>query len=324
MIAGHMISLSIGFVLDLLFGDPSCIPHPIRGMGRTIGWCETLVRRWSGHSQKRQLAGGVWLVLANLLFWGLVPLGICAGAYRINGYLGIAVESFLCFQLLAARSLKSESMKVYDALQNGTIEEARYAVSMIVGRDTRNLTEEGVTKAAVETVAENLADGVIAPLFYMAIGGAFLGYLYKAVNTMDSMIGYKDEKYLYIGRAAAKLDDICNYLPARLSAVLLVLSCPLCGLDARGAWRMWRRDGRNHASPNSAQTEAAAAGALGIQLAGDAWYFGKLYRKKTIGDMRRKVVAEDIVRMNRLMMAAAWVAVILPMTAVMVNILQRI
>lgn len=311
MIAGHIISLSIGFVLDYLFGDPSVLPHPIRGMGKTIGWCEKLVRSWSGDSQKKQLWGGFWLVCVNLLLWGLFSFGICAVAYRIYGYLGIAVESFLCFQLLAAKSLKTESMKVYEALKDGTIEEARYAVSMIVGRDTQNLTKEGVTKAAVETVAENLADGVIAPLFYMAIGGAFFGYLYKTVNTMDSMIGYKDKKYLYIGRAAAKLDDVCNYIPARLSAILLILSCPLCGLDGRSAWRMWRRDGRNHASPNSAQTEAAAAGALGIQLAGDAWYFGKLYHKQTIGDARRAVVTEDIVRMNRLMMTASWGAVVL-------------
>lgn len=320
MIAGHFISLMIGFILDQVFGDPPGIPHPVRGMGKTIGWCEKLVRRWSGGSgesggiggsKTKELAGGFLLVLANLLFWGLFSLGICGLAYGMNLYLGIAVESFLCFQLLAAKSLKSESMKVYDALKNGTIEEARTAVSMIVGRDTQNLTEEGVTKAAVETVAENLADGVIAPLLYMAVGGAFFGYLYKTVNTMDSMIGYKDEKYLYIGRAAAKLDDVCNYIPARLSALLLILSCPLCGLDTRNAWRMWRRDGRNHASPNSAQTEATAAGALGIQLAGDAWYFGKLYRKKTIGEKRREVVIEDIVKMNRLMMTAAWGAVIL-------------
>lgn len=339
MITGHFISLMIGFILDLLFGDPPGIPHPIRGMGKTIGWSEKLVRRWSGSSgenrgngenrgsgesggcgenggteesggiggsKTKELAGGFFLVLGNLLFWGLFSLGICRLAYGMNPYLGIAVESFLCFQLLAAKSLKSESMKVYDALKNGTIEEARTAVSMIVGRDTQNLTEEGVTKAAVETVAENLADGVIAPFLSMAVGGAFFGYLYKTVNTMDSMIGYKDEKYLYIGRAAAKLDDVCNYIPARLSALLLILSCPLCGLDARGAWRMWRRDGRNHASPNSAQTEAAAAGALGIQLAGDAWYFGKLYKKKTIGDEKRKAEPEDIVRVNRLMMTAAW------------------
>lgn len=311
MTAAHIISLLIGFVLDLAFGDPSCIPHPIRGMGKTIGAGETLVRKWSGDSRGRQLAGGFLLVLSNLLFWGVFSFGICMAAYHVNPWLGIAVESFMCFQLLAAKSLKSESMKVYDALKSGSLEDARTAVSMIVGRDTQNLTREGVTKAAVETVAENLADGVIAPLFYMAIGGAFFGYLYKTVNTMDSMIGYKDEKYLYIGRAAAKLDDVCNYIPARLSALLLILACPFCGLDASGAWRMWRRDGRNHASPNSAQTEAAAAGALGILLAGDAWYFGKLYHKKTIGDRNREAAITDIVKVNQLMVAASVLAAVL-------------
>lgn len=311
MTEGHIISLGIGFLLDLAFGDPAWIPHPIRGMGRTIACCEKLVRRWSDGRKDRQLAGGAFLVIVNLLIWGTVPLVICLAAYRFNSYIGVVVEGFLCFQLLAAKSLRSESMKVYDALKNGTIEEARYAVSMIVGRDTKDLTEEGVTKAAVETVAENLADGVIAPMLYMAFGGAFFGYLYKAVNTMDSMVGYKDEKYLYIGRAAAKLDDVCNYIPARISALLMVLCCPFCGLDARNAWHMWRRDGRNHASPNSAQTEAAAAGALNIQLAGDAWYFGKLYQKKTIGDRNRNVDAADIVRVNRLMYAVAGVAMVL-------------
>lgn len=310
MTEGHIISLGIGFILDLAFGDPSWIPHPIRGMGRTIAGCEKLVRGWSRGRKERLLAGGCILVTGNLLIWGMVPLLICLAAYRLHPYAGIAVEGFLCFQLLAAKSLRSESMKVYNALKDGTIEEARHAVSMIVGRDTRNLTEEGVTRAAVETVAENLADGVIAPMLYMAVGGAFFGYLYKVVNTMDSMVGYKDEKYLYIGRAAAKLDDICNYIPARLTALLMVLGCPLCGLDAWNAWRMWRRDGRNHASPNSAQTEAVAAGALNIQLAGDAWYFGKLYKKKTIGDPNREVVAEDIVQINRLMYVVAGLAMV--------------
>ena len=308
MIAGHIISLPVAYILDLLFGDPSCIPHPIRGMGKTIGGCERLVRKWSGGSREKELVGGIFLVLVNLLFWGIFSFGICFTGYQIHFGLGVAVESFLCFQLLAAKGLKSESLKVYDALTKGTIEEARTAVSMIVGRDTQDLTEEGVTKAAVETVAENFADGVTAPLFYMAIGGAFFGYLYKTVNTMDSMIGYKDEKYLHIGRAAAKLDDVCNYIPARLSAVFLIMASPLCGLDARNAWRIWRRDRRNHASPNSAQTEAAAAGAMGIQLAGDAWYFGKLYKKKTIGDKNRDVVASDIVKVNQLMVAASGIA----------------
>ena len=311
MIKAHMVSLIFGFILDLLLGDPAWIPHPIRGMGHTISFCEKQVRRWSRGEPGKLRTGGTVLVCVNLLFWGTVPFVICHMAYRMHAAAGILVESFLCFQLLAAKSLKQESMKVYEALKNGSIEDARRAVSMIVGRDTQNLTEEGVTKAAVETVAENLADGVIAPMFYMALGGACFGYLYKTVNTMDSMVGYKDEKYLWIGRTAAKLDDVCNYLPSRISACLMVLCSGLVGLDAGNAWRIWRRDNRNHASPNSAQTESAAAGALNIQLAGDAWYFGKLYKKKTIGDPVRPVEIRDIVRINRLMLAVSVTGILL-------------
>lgn len=204
------------------------------------------------------------------------------------------LETFWCGQLLATKSLKDESMKVYDRLKNGTIEEARYAVSMIVGRDTQSLTEEGVTKAAVETVAENSSDGIIAPMLYMAIGGIPLMFLYKGINTMDSMLGYKNDKYLYFGRCAAKLDDVANYIPARTSGWLMALSTVFVGMDTKNAVKIYRRDRRNHASPNSAQTEAAMAGALDVQLAGNAYYFGKLYEKPTIGDPIRPVEIEDI------------------------------
>ena len=205
-------------------------------------------------------------------------------------------------------------MKVYDALKEGDLEKARYAVSMIVGRDTQALNEEGVAKAAVETVAENSSDGVVAPLLFLAIGGPVLGFFYKAVNTLDSMVGYKTDKYLYFGRFSAKLDDVLNYIPARISGLLLVAASPLAGLSISGAWRIWLRDRRNHASPNSAQTEAAAAGALEVQLAGDAYYFGKLYKKPTIGDPIRSVEYEDIRRMNRLMYAGVILALALVAT----------
>lgn len=314
MTEGHIISLGIGFILDLAFGDPSWIPHPIRGMGRTIAGCEKLVRGWSRGRKGRLLAGGCILVMGNLLIWGMVPLLICLAAYRLHPYAGIAVEGFLCFQLLAAKSLRSESMKVYNALKDGTIEEARHAVSMIVGRDTRNLTEEGVTRAAVETVAENLADGVIAPMLYMAAGGAFFGYLYKVVNTMDSMVGYKNDRYLYFGRAAAKLDDVLNFIPARLSAWLMIGASYILGLDSRNAVKIYRRDRRNHASPNSAHTEAVCAGALGVMLAGDAWYFGTLHKKQTIGDAGRPVEAEDIRRAGRLLYMTSFLAIVIAVT----------
>ena len=223
--------------------------------------------------------------------------------YGFRTWLGVALESFMCYQLLAARSLRDESKKVYDALQTGDIEKSRYAVSMIVGRDTQNLTEEGVTKAAVETVAENTSDGIIAPLFYMMIGGAVLGFAYKSVNTMDSMVGYVNDKYQYFGTAAAKLDDVLNYIPARLSAWLMIAGAWLIGMDGKNAKKIYLRDRRKHASPNSAQTEAVMAGALDIQLAGDAWYFGELHKKPFIGDPIRKVEMEDILRSHKLMYA---------------------
>ena len=202
-------------------------------------------------------------------------------------------------------------MKVYDRLKNGTIEEARYAVSMIVGRDTQSLTEVGVTKAAVETVAENSSDGIIAPMLYMAIGGIPLMFLYKGINTMDSMLGYKNDKYLYFGRCAAKLDDVANYIPARTSGWLMALSTVFVGMDTKNAVKIYRRDRQNHASPNSAQTEAAMAGALDVQLAGNAYYFGKLYEKPTIGDPIRPVEIEDIPRSNRLLYATCIAGAIL-------------
>ena len=236
-----------------------------------------------------------------------VPGGILYLAYHISFYLGLAVESFMCYQILATKSLKVESDRVYREIQTGDIARARKAVSMIVGRDTQNLTIEGVTKAAVETVAENTSDGVIAPLFYMVIGGALLGFGYKAVNTMDSMVGYKNDRYLYFGRTAAKLDDIVNYIPARISALLMVVSCFLCGkeFDGKRAWYIFKRDRCKHASPNSAQTEAVCAGALGIRLAGNASYFGKIVEKPYIGDAERAVETEDIKRTNRLLYATA-------------------
>ena len=202
-------------------------------------------------------------------------------------------------------------MAVYARLEEGDLPAARKAVGRIVGRDTAALTEEGVTKAAVETIAENASDGEIAPLFWMALGGAPLALCYKAVNTMDSMVGYRNERYQYFGTAAAKLDDLANWLPARLSALLFLLLAPLAGMNGKGAWKIWRRDRRKHASPNSAQTEAAMAGILGVQLAGDAYYFGELHKKPTLGDDLRPIQPEDIPRANRLMLLASGAAALL-------------
>ncbi|MBU3876029.1 adenosylcobinamide-phosphate synthase CbiB [Faecalicatena sp. AGMB00832] len=300
-----LIACGTGFVLDFLFGDPIWLYHPVRLIGALIAWLEKLARKVCGENRQALLTAGVvlWIIVVSIST--AVPYALLYAAGVLHPAARFVLESFWCYQLLAAKSLKLESMKVYDKIKNRDLEGARRAVSMIVGRDTESLDEEGVVKAAVETVAENTSDGVTAPLLFLMIGGAPLGFFYKAVNTMDSMIGYKDEKYLYLGRCAAKLDDVLNYLPARLSAVLMTLAAYLLKMDGHGAWRIYLRDRRKHASPNSAQTEAVCAGALGIRLAGDAYYFGKLYKKEYIGDATRPVEAEDIKRADRLMYGTA-------------------
>lgn len=303
-------ALVIGFVLDLLIGDPRWLYHPICVIGNLISVLEKVIRKIFPKNHGGELTGGFLIVVLVCLFSGGVPLLVLYYLYRYLPVAGFVLEVFWCYQLLATRSLKDESMKVYDRLKNGTLDEARYAVSMIVGRDTRELTETGVTKAAVETVAENASDGVIAPMLYMAIGGVPLMFLYKGINTMDSMLGYKNDKYLYFGRIAAKLDDVANYIPARISGWLMVAGTVFTGMDTKNAAKNYKRDRRNHASPNSAQTEAAMAGALDVQLAGNAYYFGKLYEKPTIGDPIRPVEPEDIKRANRLMYAASILGVV--------------
>ena len=294
-----------GFVLDALFGDPAWLPHPVVYMGKAISKLEKFLRPRLPKTPQGELLGGAivafCLPVGTFLLTGLV----CWGAARLHPLLGLAVQMFWCGQALAARGLVQESTKVYKELKKPDLPGARKAVSRIVGRDTAELTAEGVTKAAVETVAENASDGVIAPLLYMLIGGAPLALTYKAINTMDSMLGYKNEKYLYFGRVPAKLDDAANYLPSRLAALLWVAAAAFTHNDAKGAWKIWRRDRRRHASPNSAQTESACAGALGVQLAGPAWYFGQYYPKLTIGDALRPIEPEDILRANRMMYVAS-------------------
>ena len=295
-----LIPITMGFVLDCIIGDPHCLSavHPIRFIGLLIGGLEKLARRLFS---KSLVFGGALLAVIVLLISTGVPLAVLIVCYKVNIILGIAVESVMCCSLFAAKSLRTESMKVYRAIRNNDIEAARKAVSMIVGRDTASLTREGIIKAAVETVAENTSDGVTAPIIFTALGGAPLGFFYKAANTMDSMIGYNNEKYGKIGRFAAKLDDFLNYIPSRLTALVMILSAGILGYDMKNAHRIWKRDRRNHASPNSAQTESVCAGALGVQLAGNAYYFGELHKKPFIGDSRRPIENEDIRRANRLM-----------------------
>ena len=303
----RIIVLVTAFILDMIIGDPHWLWHPVQGIGRLIEYTEQLLRRVFALREerdadrgKKKVAGGI-LVILVLLPSVLVPMLILYAAERIHPYVRLAAEIVLCYQMLAMKSLRVESMKVYHALMKQDIEGARQAVSMIVGRDTEKLSEEGITKAAVETVAENTSDGVIAPLIYMALFGACGAFFYKAVNTMDSMIGYKNDKYIYLGMIAAKLDDVVNYIPARLSALFMIVVSGVLGMNTKQAWRIYKRDRYQHASPNSAQTEAVCAGALSIQLAGDAYYFGELYHKPVIGDADRPVLPEDIRSANRLM-----------------------
>lgn len=307
----RLFALLLGFFLDLLLGDPSWLPHPIRAIGALIAALEKALRRLFPKRQGGELAGGAALVILVLALSGgftLLVLWLCG---QVGLWLRFLAETVLCYQLLATRSLKGESMKVYQALKAGDLEGARHAVSMIVGRDTQRLDEAGVARAAVETVAENASDGVIAPLIFLAIGGAPLGMAYKAVNTMDSMVGYKNDRYLWFGRCAARLDDLVNFIPARLAGLLMCLGAGFSGFDGPNALRIFRRDRKNHKSPNSAHTEAAAAGALHIQLGGPNYYFGKLVDKPAIGDADHPVEPLDIVRVNRLMYATAFLALVL-------------
>ena len=296
-----VIPMILGFILDSFIGDPYNLPHPIRLIGKMISFLEKKVRKHFDNL----FAGGVFLSLTVIFLPTIISFLVLLVSYKINLFLGLLIESILCYYFFAAKCLYKESMKVYTAIKKEDIEEARKAVSMIVGRDTESLDIEGIIKAAVETVAENSSDGVTAPLLFIAVGGAAAGCFYKSVNTLDSMIGYKNEKYSELGRFAAKLDDIMNFIPSRLTAVFMIVVSPLVKADQKNAFRIWKRDRFNHASPNSAQTESACAGALHIRLAGDAYYFGKLCRKPYIGDSDRKIENEDIKRANKLMYSSS-------------------
>ena len=306
-----VLALILGFVIDLILGDPHGLPHPVVFIGRLISLLEKELRkRFPATASGERTAGAVlWILVALVSF--LVPWLILRLLGWISPWVRLIGESLMCWQILATRSLRVESMKVYTALETGTLADARKAVSMIVGRDTAYLDDAGVTRAAVETVAENTSDGVVAPFFWMALFGAAGGLFYKAINTMDSMVGYKNEKYLSFGRFAARFDDVVNYIPARLSALAMIGAAFLLKLDGKNAFRIWRRDRRNHASPNSAQCESACAGALGVQLGGNASYFGQVYEKPTIGDPTRPIEGADVNRACRLMYGTSVLALLL-------------
>lgn len=327
----HIIAFIAGFVLDLLIGDPHFIPHPVRLIGSLISFLDKRLNSEAGYNSSENEANltkykrGVLLVFTVIFATFAVSVIILMAAYSINLYAGVIAEAVMTWQILATKCLRVESMRVYDALRTDGVDAGRRAVSMIVGRDTSVLDEAGVTRAAVETVAENTSDGVIAPMLYTAIGGPVLGFVYKAVNTMDSMLGYKNDKYMYFGRFAARLDDVVNFIPARISAYLMIIAAFVGGrqFDGRNAYRIFKRDRFNHASPNSAQTESVCAGALRVQLAGDAVYFGKLVKKKYIGDGLREIEYEDIKRANMLMYITAFLCELLSV-AVMSLVLMRL
>ena len=306
-----LIAIVAGFILDLIFGDPHSLPHPICLIGNFISFLERNLRKIFGFSNNGLLFGGGVLVLIVISTCFVLPYALLYLAGMVNPWLAFALETLMFYQIFATKCLRDESMKVYYALQKGDLDEARLMLSWIVGRDTKNLSEAEVTKGAVETIAENTADGIIAPMFYMFLGGAPLAFLYKGINTMDSMVGYKNEKYLYFGRCAAKLDDVANFIPARITGLLMIAAAYFLNLDAERAWKIFRRDRYNHLSPNSAMTESVAAGALNIQLGGGHFYFGKWVHKDTIGDDIRPVKAEDIVATNNLLYMTAILSLIL-------------
>lgn len=304
-------AFAVGVVLDFIIGDPHFRYHPICLVGNLIAMLEKKLRKLFPKTEKGEFTAGIFLAVSVCVVVFAVAAGISFITYKINKFAFLAAESIMCCFIISAKALRTESMSVYKRIADDDIEGARKAVSMIVGRDTAVLNKEGIIKAAVETVAENTSDGVIAPMLFILLGGAPFGFLYKAINTMDSMVGYKNDNYLYFGRAAAKLDDFANFIPSRISAYLIIAASALCGYSTEGAYRIYKRDRHNHASPNSAQTEAACAGALGVRLAGDAYYFGRLYRKKYIGDSSREIENEDIKKANKLLYTSAVLMVII-------------
>ena len=304
------LAILAGCILDLLSGDPAGRFHPVCLIGKLISALENKLYRKSDPDRRKQSRGTFLtvsvIIITIMVTAGILVIALIAGK-NTGGFIYLIIAAILCDSTLAVRDLRKESMQVASALNKG-LPDARRALSRIVGRDTENLDETAVIRAAVETVAENTTDGAVSPLFFLFLGGPTAAMAYKAANTMDSMIGYKNERYLHFGRAAAKLDDVLNFIPARIAALLWIAAAGLCGEDMKGAWKIWRRDRLRHESPNSAQTESACAGSLQVALAGDAYYFGKLKKKPVIGDPVREITPDDIRRANRMMTVTSGLA----------------
>lgn len=302
--------LPLAFLLDAAFGDPRFIYHPVVMIGNLISALEKSLRKHFPKTEKGEYISGIvlWILTTTVSF--TVPLALLLTASKLDLRLRLILELFWCWQIFAANSLMKESMKVYKAVISGDLEASRKQLSMIVGRDTAELSFEQIIKAAVETVAENASDGVIAPMLFMLIGGAPLGFFYKAVNTLDSMVGYHNEKYEYFGRFSAKADDVFNFIPARITALTMIAGSLFLKLNFKNSYKIFVRDRKKHKSPNSGYPESACAGALSVQLAGDASYFGKQIKKQTIGDSVRPIEAKDILRANMLMYASSVISLI--------------
>ena len=305
----NLLSIYTGYALDLIIGDPYSFPHPVRYIGKLISIVEKQIRKITSSDKGLKIAGFfLWFIVVGATF-GITTLVL--QLFKFNKLAYFIVNTILIYTTLATKCLKDESVKIYKVLKTGDLEKSRIQLSYIVGRDTKNLNEKEIVRATVETVAENTVDGIIAPLFYGFIGGAPLAMAYKAVNTLDSTVGYKNDKYYYLGFASAKIDDIANYIPARLGVVLLSLGSLFAGFNFKDALKLGIRDRKNHKSPNCAFSEGAVAGALGIQLGGTNVYFGKEVYKPTIGDKTREIEIEDIVRTNKIMYSSSIISIII-------------
>lgn len=306
------LAIAAGFALDLLIGDPEELAkvHPVVLMGKCISFLEKKLRKMFPETRKGELTAGTVMAVTMVLITLISTVAVSYIAFRIHIVLFFLVQTIMCWQAVAVRDLKKESMDVYRYLEpEPDIVKARKQVGRIVGRDTAELTESGVTKAVVETVAENFSDGVICPVFYMIIGGGPLALTYKAINTMDSMVGYKNDRYMFFGRTGAHMDDVAGFIPSRIAALLWIASAAFTGNDWQGAYRIWKRDRMKSPSPNSAQTESACAGSLGVQLLGPAYYFGKLHDKEYIGDPLREIVPGDIKKTIEMMYTASMLGI---------------
>lgn len=293
-----MLSYTIGLVLDFIIGDPNNPFHPVRIIGALGIKLENITRRVF---KNLKISGFVtWLGVILITF--LVNSLIVRLAFSISNIFGIIIEGILLYFCIAFKGLKVEGLKVIKVLESGDIEGARKQLSYIVGRDTEALDEEGIIRAVIETVAENTSDGIIAPLLFGALGGAPLAMTYKAVNTCDSMFGYKNDKYIDFGLVSAKMDDLFNYIPARLTGYLVIFAAFILGLDYKNSYRIYKRDRYNHTSPNSAHPESAVAGALGIRLGGANYYFGKIVEKPTIGDKNKVIEISDLYKTNNILL----------------------